>query len=116
MIKGRVRNVDYAQSANGRYHAQEFLAKLDDSQKTKFTKLFERMAETGKIWNKQKFKVLKGADGICEFKSKPHRIMCWLSGSTYYLTHGFTKDDDETPPEEIGRAKRIRREHLSGRH
>lgn len=73
--------------------------------------LFDRMAQTGKINNREKFKKVEG--DIFEFKKFQIRIGCFQVTRTWFLTHGFTKKQDHWPKSELKRANDIREEHQS---
>lgn len=105
--------IAYARRRNGSIPAKEFLDSLEKDAYNKFRALFDRMLEHGKIVNSQKFWKLRGNSELWEFKSKPYRIFTFQDGNTWFLTHGFKKDSDDTPPQEIKRGVDIKNEHLS---
>ena len=73
--------------------------------------LFERMADHGRINNREQFKKVAGY--IFEFKRHQIRIGCFQVGRTWFLTHGFIKKADEWPASELQKANDIRIEHLA---
>jgi hypothetical protein len=105
--------VAYARDASGRAHAQEFLESADipAKDKARLRNLFERMAETGHITNREHFK--KERNKIWGFKSYQARVPAFQDERTWYLTHGFIKKRDDWPPTQLDRADRIREEHLT---
>ena len=107
--------VHFAKRTSGRYLAKEFLDDLEtkarDSWDT-FMREFERFTEHGPdgLGSKQ-YKALQGQGGIVEFTIWKYRILGFRVGNEVFLTNGFKKDQEETPPNELQRAKDIRTEH-----
>ena len=95
----------------GSMPALKFLEKLSVKERLRLEALLERMAREGKISNEQKFKQHDGK--IYEFKSDQNRVLCFQSGNSWVLTHGFVKKSGKTRPEEIKKAKTIMKEHLA---
>jgi phage-related protein len=79
--------------------------------KAKLGALFQRMADSGRIHNVQKFKKVEGM--VFEFKSFQIRIGCFQERREWFLTHGFMKKQDKWPRRELERAQTIRDEHLA---
>jgi hypothetical protein len=85
---------------------------LEDGDKAKLNKLFERFGDHGKIVNEEKFKKIDKTE-FFEFKSFKIRMPCFFSTSQTKLlviTHGFLKKTDKLPRVEIKRAERIKGE------
>lgn len=110
VARGTLLTVTCAVLPDRRSPAKEFLDGLDEGDLAKLTSLFQRMADEGKIWNREQFKKLEGP--IFEFKSFKIRMPCFRSGCQWVLTHGFWKKKDKIEPVEISRAKRIMKEDL----
>lgn len=91
--------------------ARDFIESLKDKERAKLSVLFERMADAGRIWNREQFKKVEG--DIFEFKRFQIRVGCFQEGSTWFLTHGFRKKRDKWQKRELERANRIRNEHLA---
>jgi len=92
--------------------AREFIEdELNDSERRKLAVLFQRMADTGQINNKEQFR--KEAGEIFAFKRHQIRIGCFQAGGCWFLTHGFRKKANAWPPAQLQRAERIRTEHLN---
>ncbi|MGA2033657.1 MAG: type II toxin-antitoxin system RelE/ParE family toxin [Thermoguttaceae bacterium] len=102
--------VEYAVRSNGKRLAEEFIDGLPGSDQTKLAALFRRMADSGIIRNREKFR--KVAGDIYEFKSHQIRIGCFLIRRTWFLTHGFIKKKDKWEKSELERANAVRAEHL----
>lgn len=94
---------------DGTCPAGDFLDSLDGSDRRKLDVLFERLGNTGKIWNKEKFKKLEGSDKIWEFKSFQIRIPCFFGpNKKVILAFGLRKKKDKYNADEIQRAERYR--------
>jgi len=96
---------------NGSAPAEDFIKELDRFERAEVRSLFQKMADEGKIFNKQQFRHLAGK--IYEFKRHQVRFGCFQMGHTWVLTHGFIKKQPKCPRTEIERAERIMKEHLS---
>lgn len=91
--------------------ALKFLESLSEKEQAQLAALFQRLADTGKIWNEQKFKHLEGSSNIFEFKANDNRVLCFFFvGRRVILTHGFKKRQRKTPKGEIERAENLKRE------
>lgn len=91
---------------------EKYISGLYEQDELKLIKLFELMLDRGKIFNKEKFRSLTGSDGIFEFKSDAHRILCFIlqgfNPKSFVLTHGFKKEKGKTPKKEIDKAEQIK--------
>lgn len=103
-------SIQYAQRADGKMEAMDWLDAQDTKIKTGFGVLFQRMASTGKIHNKELFRHLEG--DIYEFKKRKDRILTFRLGNAWYLTHHYPKGGQKCPPKQIARANAIREEFL----
>lgn len=111
---GPERTIEYAIAVNGAKPAKEFIRGLNDAEQRKLDVLFQRMADTGRIFNKEQFKQVEGK--IYEFKRHQVRIGCFQMGRRWLLTHGFRKKSKKWPRSEIERAQRIMNEHIEHEH
>lgn len=83
----------------------EYFELLDDVQKIKAISLFMRMGDTGKIFDKTKFR--NEGDKIFAFKPMPDRFLSFFSiGKLIVVTNAFVKKSDKLPKEEKERALR----------
>lgn len=73
--------------------------------------LIDRLANHGELHNQGKFRFLR--KNLWELKIFKYRILCFRDGDSWVLTHGFQKKSDATPPGQIDRGERIRREDLA---
>jgi hypothetical protein len=110
VVRGTARTIAYAVCSDGSMPAKEFVEGLDDSDQRKLDTLFRRLADTGKIFNREQFKLVEGE--IFEFKRHQVRVGCFQIETRWLLTHGFVKKRDKWPKAELERANRIRSEHL----
>jgi phage-related protein len=115
LVKGPCAAVAYARRTNGKRPAFDYIENLEKEDWAKLLKSFTKIAEVGRIWNTERFRKLGGRTGrIWEFKVHPKvRVLCFQHGKIWFLTHGFDKETDKTPPEEISRAEQIMKEHFA---
>lgn len=111
IYEGHRHRVVWAREKSGRMRGKEFFDALEQQEQAKFEALFQRLAETGRIFDPRKFRA-EGAGIFC-FKIRQRRLACFFDGKDIAITHGFVKKGDKVPPGETDRAKRIRNEHLS---
>lgn len=109
VARGNVFAIEAFVSNQGGALALKFLESLTEKEQVQLAALFQRMADTGKIWNEQKFKHLEGTDSIFEFKANENRVLCFFFvGKRVILTHGFKKKQAKTPKGEIERAESLK--------
>lgn len=113
--RGKVFDI-YTLEQNGRCELLDFLIALKASSWQDFariTKLFDYMAENGRIRNEQKFKRL--TPDIQEFKTFGGvRVLCFFDGrSIVVLTNGFKKKKKYA--DEITRAENMRLSYLNAK-
>jgi len=115
LVKGPCAIVSYARCFSGKRPALEYIENLKLSDWAKLAKSFVKMAQVGRIHNKERFRKLGGKSGkIYEFKIHPKvRVLCFQLGKTWLLTHGFNKETGDTPSRQIERAEVIMDEHIS---
>jgi phage-related protein len=93
---------------------KQYFESLETSQRKKIHRRISLLAEMGPAPNPQKSRKLSGVSGLYELKEKPSRIFFFYHGKgVIVMTHGFDKSGDETPPEEIDRALRLREMYLA---
>src|SRR5262245_12993243 len=91
--KGTWGTVDWAINAQGARPAREFFLTLEPSDREKIMALFNRLAETGRISNIQKFK--NARPGLWEFKSFQLRFLGdFRPGKCFVVSHGLRKKQD----------------------
>ena len=100
-----------ASDRSGREPALEFLAGLQDGERTRMVRVFEKLA-AGQRLSREDFRKIRGK--IWELKDHQRRMLCFSSAEGWFVTHGFTKKTNASTSEsEISRAERIMQEHLS---
>jgi len=115
LVKGPCAIVAYARRLNGKRPALEYIENLNISDRAKLAKSFVKMAQVGRIHNKERFRKLGGKSGkIYEFKIHPKvRVLCFQLSKTWLLTHGFDKETGNTPPGQIKCAEQIMNEYVA---
>ena len=112
--KGWKFEVYLAKLPNEKCPARDYLDSLEKKVKAKLIIRINRMAEVGYISNTDHFKML--SEGLFEFKhTRPHhRILGYFSKvvkKRIVLTHGYQKQSNRTPRNELNRTKYIRDEY-----
>jgi hypothetical protein len=92
-------------------------ARLRPREFDKLSALLQRVANEGPPNDTDKFKNLKGEDGLCEFKTAGGlRLLCfWDEGSLIVTTHGYLKDKQRAPKRELERAQQLRRDYFAAK-
>ena len=101
---------------DGSYPAQEFIDSLDIKMQAKMIRTIALLQENGTDLRMPYSEHLD--DGIFELRAKVgsniSRVMYFFfDGGKAILTHGFIKKTQKTPPAEIDKAKRYRKEYFS---
>jgi phage-related protein len=83
----------------------------------KLSALLTRVASEGPPNDTNKFKELKGEDGLCEFKTSGGlRLLCfWDEGNLIVTTHGYLKDKQKAPKRELERAQKLRSDYFTAK-
>ena len=111
LYKGTFHSVELAITANGRCPGKKFLDGLSKDDREKILRIIKRLANEGKVANRQQFKKIEGEE-FFEFKNFQIRMPCYFhADGRIIITHGFLKKGDSIRPEEIDRMKRIRDEY-----
>ena len=108
-------SVVWAVEESGKVQARDFFESLSDADKSKVRALFRRMAQTGSIPNREKFKKLKDVKGcaIFEFKSFQIRFLGTFDGNRFVVALGLRKKRDKHMKGHMERATRILCERVS---
>ncbi|MFZ5450413.1 MAG: type II toxin-antitoxin system RelE/ParE family toxin [Thermodesulfobacteriota bacterium] len=111
LYQGKFHTVELAVTANGRCPAKKFLGGLSKDDREKIMRVIKRLADEGKISNREQLKKIEGED-FFEFKNFQIRMPCYFQAvGRVIITHGFLKKEAGIRPEEIDRMKRIRHEY-----
>jgi phage-related protein len=111
---------DWIKRSDGSSLFEDFLVSIPEKDAAKLLTVIDKAQKYG-IQESIKMKWVKKLDSdIYELRSRfgknIQRAVYFQDFENYYLiTHGFTKKTDETPMEEIERAKRIKAEYESER-
>jgi phage-related protein len=101
---GRNFSIEWFQDTSGKSQPREFYESLSIQDRAKTLALFERMADTGKIFDRAKFRHEAGE--IYVFKPRPHRFLsCFWKGKRIVVLTGFTKKSQKLPKRELKRAQ-----------
>lgn len=99
---------------DGSTPVQDFIMSLDRKMKAKIFREIGFLAANGNLLREPHSKSL--GDGIFELRAQvgtdiSRVLYFFVVGKKIVLTHGFIKKTQETPPEEINRAKRYRADY-----
>ena len=111
LYQGNFHAIELAITANGRCPAKKFLNSLSKDDREKILRVIKRLADEGKVTNREQFKKIEGED-FFEFKNFQIRMPCYFhADGRVIITHGFLKKGDSIEPDQIYRMKRIRDEY-----
>jgi hypothetical protein len=113
-VKGQWLSVIWASDSVGNAPAREIYLSLNDKEKARVMELFRRLAETGRISNREQFKSLgKEGGDLWEFKKFQIRFLGdFRPGKKFVVAQGIVdKKRDHLRPTDIDRARRILAEH-----
>ena len=105
-------SIECAVRSNGRMEARDFLESPECKRfNPALLALFQVIVNADPDDDEVRPKALKKTV-IREFKKGQVRLFCFRDGSASVLTHGDLKKSNQTPPANIQRAEKIRREDL----
>jgi hypothetical protein len=108
--QGEKFTIEWYFDAKGTSQALEYFNKMSVIGKEKLVSLFVTIADTGKIFNKEKFN--NEGDKIFAFKPKPDRFLCFFfAESKIIVTNAFEKKQDKLLPREKEKALRHKNEY-----
>ena len=97
----------WGHGSNGCCQARDYYESLEMPDRAKALALFQRMATTGKIYDKTKFN--QETKKLYVFKPQPHRFFCFfMKGRRTLIVSAYQKQGDKAPPQEIARAENLR--------
>jgi len=100
---------------NGKSVANEFYAMENEELQRKFLVLVKRMGDTGKIFDKTKFR--HEDDGIYAFKPQPDRYLSFFTDEKKIIvTNGFRKKTEKLPKNEKDLAVKFRQDYFERRN
>lgn len=104
--------IEWYLTEDGASEPLEYFNELSEDYQAKTMALFKRMAETGEIRDKTKFR--NEGDGIFAFKPQPYRFLCFfVRGRRIIITNGYYKKTDKLPKAEKARADRRKQDYES---
>ena len=114
LCSGRKFTIEFAIRSNGTMPAKDFYDnELSEQERTKLKPPITRLADDGRVDNKERFKKVEGTEELFEFKSHQVRILGFFRPcGRFVLTHGLRKKQDKLPKSEIKMAETIRAEHI----
>lgn len=111
IYEGPAFSIEWYYDKNLKSISLEFFENLSADEQDDFLVLVKKMADTGKIFNEQKFR--NEGDKIFAFKPKPNRFLCFFTiGKKIIVTNGFPKRQDKLPSNEKNRALAMRKDYL----
>ena len=107
VAQGPEREVVYAVRANGERPAKAFLEHLEPRERQRFLASFQQLCNAGSL-QADKLKKLNTKRGLAwEFRTHDWRIGAFQLKRRWYLTHGFPKQGQKTPPRQIDQIEKI---------
>ena len=111
IYKGELFTLEWYYDKTGKSVAKEFYQETSAELQKKFLVLAKRMGDSGKIFDKTKFRY--EGDGIYAFKPQPDRYLSFFSiGKKIIVTNGFKKETEKLPKNEKDFALRCKQEYL----
>lgn len=109
--RGSRLTIEFAVLRDGTLPGRAFLEEQESGRQANIYALFTRLADAGRIDNREKFKKIEGSS-FWEFKSFQVRMPCYFRpDQRVVITHGFTKKGDRIKKSELSRAESIKSEY-----
>lgn len=110
VYRGEEFTVEWYFSKQNKSPALEYFTDLTTVQKNKFFYLIQRIADTGKILNKEKFNY--EGDQIFALKPAPDRFLCFFfDGSKIIITNAYKKQTQKMPIREKERSLKAKEDY-----
>lgn len=91
----------------------DYFENCDDVTQANLLFLVKRIADTGKIWDKTKFRIEDKANKIYCFKPKKERFFCFFFiGKKIIITSAYSKKRQKLDKRELKKAIDIRKQYL----
>ncbi len=95
----------------GKSESLSYFEDLPISRKRKIAYMFESLAETGKIFNKEKFR--NEGDQIYAIKASEDRFLCFFfDGAKVIVTNAYVKKSTKMPPREKQKALNAKQDYI----
>lgn len=109
--QGQKFTIEWYINEKGKTEALDYYKDLSIDQQKKTIKLFKLMAETGKIFNEEKFRY--EGDQIFTFKPSPDRFLCFFfEDSKIIITNAYEKKSDKMPIREKEKALKLKKDYI----
>jgi hypothetical protein len=103
VYQGAQFTVEWYYDAAGKSDVFDYFEDLEAGQQNRLLFLVKRLADAGKIHNKEQFR--NEGDKIFAFKPQPDRFLCcFQQGRKVIITNAFCKKQQKLPPKEKQRA------------
>lgn len=110
--EGQEFTVEWYYNAQGKSPALEYFNELIEDQKDKTFYLIQRLADTGKITNKEKFNY--EGDHLFVLKPSPDRFFCFFfEGAKLIITNAYKKQSQKMPQREKKLALKMKDDYVS---
>ena len=109
-------SVNYYDTADGCYPAEEFILSQDIKMRAKIFRILELLEDKGNMLRMPYSEYLE--DGIFQIRAQigndiTRVLYFFIADKEIILTNGFVKKTEETPPAEIKVAKKYRADYLN---
>jgi hypothetical protein len=113
--QGEKFTIEWYFDAKNKSQALEYFNEMSVIGRERLTSLLITMADTGKIFNKEKFN--NEGDGLFVFKPKPDRFLCFFFiGAKIIITNAFEKKRDKLLSREKEKALRYKEDYTRRVH
>jgi phage-related protein len=104
--------IEWYYTKDGKSDVYDYFLKTTQEQKRKFFMLVKRIGDSGKIFDKTKFK--NEGDGVYAFKPQPDRYLSFFtSKKKIIVVNGFCKKTDKLPKNNKALALRLREDYYT---
>lgn len=105
LYEGERFRIEFYFSGKGEMPAKEYFDHAEDEVKLKLLALVKRMAETGRIFDERKFRLVDSQEKIYEFKPKDDRFFNFFySGRKIIVTNAYHKKAQKVDKMELLKA------------
>ncbi len=108
--EGEEFTIEWYFDSRGKSNAFEYFQDLTFNRKKKAAYLFELLGETGKVFNKEKFRY--EGDQIYAIKPSPDRFLCFFfDGGKIIVTNAYEKKSAKMPVKEKQKALKAKEDY-----
>lgn len=110
--QGEKFQVEFYFSNDGRLPVKEYLEEISLDVKIKLAALVKYMAETGKIFDITKFRIVDHKERLYEFKPLQYRFFNFFcAGGKIIITNGYMKRSQKVDRKELKKAINIKKDY-----